>query len=184
LAVAVLGLAAGRPASAATMTFDVHFGATNFESFFWPGQTPPVPFVLGGFHLTLDPTVASSGRVYFDYFNLTLDSLIYYEFDPTGSTKLLIGGGADGIGAVDFEGLNITNKDFRMQITGLNTVGIAVVDFIYTDPAQVLMFRNPANTTVFATSVAATPIPAALPLFAAALGGLGFMGWRRRKAAA
>jgi hypothetical protein len=29
--------------------------------------------------------------------------------------------------------------------------------------------------------VAATPIPAALPLFASALGGLGFLGWKRRK---
>ncbi len=30
--------------------------------------------------------------------------------------------------------------------------------------------------------VATTPIPAALPLFASALGGLGFFGWRRRTA--
>jgi hypothetical protein len=33
-------------------------------------------------------------------------------------------------------------------------------------------------------AVSATPIPAALPLFASALGGLGFIGWRRRRAAA
>jgi hypothetical protein len=33
-------------------------------------------------------------------------------------------------------------------------------------------------------AVAATPIPAALPLFASALTGLGFLGWRRKKAAA
>ncbi|GAB2178945.1 hypothetical protein [Dongia sp. agr-C8] len=32
--------------------------------------------------------------------------------------------------------------------------------------------------------VATTPIPAALPLFASALGGLGFLRWRRRRAAA
>jgi hypothetical protein len=30
-------------------------------------------------------------------------------------------------------------------------------------------------------SVATTPLPAALPLFASALGGLGFFGWKRRK---
>jgi hypothetical protein len=30
--------------------------------------------------------------------------------------------------------------------------------------------------------VAATPVPAALPLLATALGGLGFAGWRRRRA--
>jgi hypothetical protein len=36
------------------------------------------------------------------------------------------------------------------------------------------------NTSI----AAATPIPAALPLFSSALGGLGFIAWRRRKSAA
>jgi hypothetical protein len=30
-------------------------------------------------------------------------------------------------------------------------------------------------------AVATTPIPAALPLLATALGGMGFMGWRRKR---
>jgi len=34
------------------------------------------------------------------------------------------------------------------------------------------------------TMNATTPIPAALPLFLSALGGLGYFGWRRRKSAA
>ncbi len=38
--------------------------------------------------------------------------------------------------------------------------------------------------TIAATAVATTPIPAALPLFASALGLFGFMGWRRKSAAA
>jgi hypothetical protein len=33
-------------------------------------------------------------------------------------------------------------------------------------------------------AVATTPIPAALPLFASAIGGLGFVGWRRKRVAA
>jgi hypothetical protein len=33
------------------------------------------------------------------------------------------------------------------------------------------------------SATAVTPVPAALPLFAAALGGLGLLGWRRRKSA-
>jgi hypothetical protein len=33
------------------------------------------------------------------------------------------------------------------------------------------------------SSVATTPIPGALPLFASALGGLGFVGWRRKRSA-
>lgn len=38
--------------------------------------------------------------------------------------------------------------------------------------------------SIAAAAVAATPIPAALPLFASALGLFGFMGWRRKSAAA
>jgi hypothetical protein len=37
---------------------------------------------------------------------------------------------------------------------------------------------------ILSDPVASTPIPAALPLFASALGGLGFVGWKRRKSAA
>lgn len=40
---------------------------------------------------------------------------------------------------------------------------------------------NFSGTLAFSPLVATTPIPAALPLFAAALGGLGFVGWRREK---
>jgi hypothetical protein len=39
-------------------------------------------------------------------------------------------------------------------------------------------------TVTETAAVAATPIPAALPLFASGLGGLGFMKWRRRRRAA
>jgi hypothetical protein len=41
-----------------------------------------------------------------------------------------------------------------------------------------------ADFFVDSITIAATPIPAALPLLASALGGLGFVGWRRRRAAA
>jgi hypothetical protein len=41
----------------------------------------------------------------------------------------------------------------------------------------------PTTLTITAAPVAATPIPAALPLFVSALVGLGFFGWLRRNAA-
>lgn len=46
-------------------------------------------------------------------------------------------------------------------------------------------FSGSGGTFVFSPGVfsAVTPIPAALPLFASALGGLGLLGWRRRKSA-
>lgn len=43
---------------------------------------------------------------------------------------------------------------------------------------------GPYIGTLTVATIAATPIPAALPLFASALGGIGFIGWRRRKKAA
>jgi hypothetical protein len=52
---------------------------------------------------------------------------------------------------------------------------------LFTFVTNVLTHR-PANETL-RISLAPTPIPAALPLFASALGGLGFVGWRRKKAA-
>jgi hypothetical protein len=49
-----------------------------------------------------------------------------------------------------------------------------------------MTFDNKTNSNYSATltvaAVAATPIPAALPLFVSALGGLGFVGWRRKRA--
>jgi hypothetical protein len=39
------------------------------------------------------------------------------------------------------------------------------------------------SNTVFTTVEAPTPLPAALPLFAAGLGGLGLLGWRRKRKA-
>ena len=39
------------------------------------------------------------------------------------------------------------------------------------------------GTLTAASAITTTPIPAALPLFASALGGLGFMGWKRRRTA-
>jgi hypothetical protein len=40
------------------------------------------------------------------------------------------------------------------------------------------------NITFVSASVSSVPIPAALPLFAAGLGAMGFMGWRRKRRAA
>jgi hypothetical protein len=39
------------------------------------------------------------------------------------------------------------------------------------------------NGNIYDTSVSATPLPAALPLFATALSGLGLLGWRRKRKA-
>jgi hypothetical protein len=43
---------------------------------------------------------------------------------------------------------------------------------------------NPLFEGTAPTGGAATPLPAALPLFAGGLGGLGLLGWRRKRKAA
>ncbi|GAB2178206.1 hypothetical protein [Dongia sp. agr-C8] len=43
-------------------------------------------------------------------------------------------------------------------------------------------FHGPVLSGISIDAVATTPIPAALPLFASALAGMGFVGWRRRRA--
>ena len=56
----------------------------------------------------------------------------------------------------------------------------------YVDP----FFTAPAGYSILTSAgignglVATTPIPAALPLFASALGGIALVGWRRKKTAA
>jgi hypothetical protein len=49
-----------------------------------------------------------------------------------------------------------------------------------------LIITSPATggTATFTATVSAVPLPAALPLFATGLVGLGLLGWRRKKTAA
>src|SRR5262249_629394 len=48
----------------------------------------------------------------------------------------------------------------------------------------ILTTQGPANQPVsYSGTITATPIPAALPLFAGGLGALGMLGWRRKKRA-
>jgi hypothetical protein len=50
-----------------------------------------------------------------------------------------------------------------------------------TDPGFESWFRSTGQVLVYRDGVQVVPIPAALPLLAAALGGLGFIAWRRSR---
>lgn len=94
------------------------------------------------------------------------------------------GTGAAGTGTLGYSGFPGGTRDsiYSLTVTGLtNSSGVLAVLF------QDLSNQNRSdeyygidNVTVQGT-LAPAPIPAALPLFASALGGLGFVGWRRRK---
>jgi hypothetical protein len=117
---------------------------------------------------------------------------------PAGFTD----GGAFGVAGVPGapgDGLNFFNTSEHggmNAVTFLNGPTTELFDFngpqLYTgsesaphfDPGLFVFVKNvltgdPARETL---RISGTPIPAALPLFASALGGLGFIGWRRKTA--
>jgi hypothetical protein len=67
------------------------------------------------------------------------------------------------------------------------TMSSAITNIWYdqsTGHHRVTSYYNNLNGAFGTFSVAPIPIPAALPLFATALAGMGFVGWRRRRQAA
>lgn len=70
--------------------------------------------------------------------------------------------------------------------TGTNTVTVDVLGYI--DSLHLSQFTNAQggfiDPSTDLTPAAATPLPAALPLFASGVGALGLLGWRRKRKAA
>jgi hypothetical protein len=177
VAASMLALCLVKPAAASTMTYTVNFGASTFTSF--NGNPAPVPFVLGQFTLTMDPSLGT--------FN---DSAISLGFlDPLGYSTPLV---------FDYEkasdqlhvgtlgsagGLTMGTQDFYLRVLNFAS-GTPTFDiFLYSVSGTTDAFTSRLGI-VHVDAVATTPIPAALPLFGAAIGGLGLLGWRRRKTAA
>lgn len=78
------------------------------------------------------------------------------------------------------------------SLTDLSTLGTdpsAIIAMLFggtptaTGKYELFGFGEVDFDIAFAPAVATTPLPATFPLFAAALGGLGFAGWRRRRIA-
>jgi hypothetical protein len=72
-----------------------------------------------------------------------------------------------------FLATNQLNQSFNGDFNDTALVSFTPLDDVTVDSAS----------GVFPGTVAATPVPAALPLFATGLGGLGLLGWRRKRKA-
>jgi hypothetical protein len=151
-------LAAAVPAKASTVTETYDFTATGISG-------SPVTTWDGSFTITFDPTVL--GFATLDAFSSNLDA----SFNPftavvQGPDQLVVGDNctATGCGA----GAGQAWLVFNVDNSGNNPSGVfwAINDQLSTN-----------------LSVTQTPLPAALPLFASGLGGLGLLGWRRKRKA-
>ena len=142
--------------------------------------------------LDSDPTPAGSS---------TVDDYTYFShvtgLDP--SLLLVFYGGTAGTGGVRFSTTPdpTTEAGATVDLAGdvifTGTVGAPhFAPGVYDVSFDYLVIPNlptPLKTVVTITAastgpVAATPVPAALPLLMTALAGMGFVGWRRRNAAA
>ncbi len=109
----------------------------------------------------------------------TLEATMYSDSDFVAGVPI---GLAGGLPALSFALLENGNYQDLSTLFGLDlTITLPngmVVPFI----------QNPATgnalALVAASDVEKTPLPAAFPLFATALGGLGLLGWRRKRKAA
>ena len=109
----------------------------------------------------------------------TADNSVLYSL-AGGSTPGAYGGSLDIIPGVIYSVFMAAQAEVR-ETTGGS--GASIDPNFFIDPSLAGQFQIQFSPGI-QNAVATTPLPAALPLFISALGGLGLVGWRRRKAAA
>ena len=163
------------PASAATITQSIVFSATNFFAY---GAYPvPVDPVTGSITVTYDPSI----EVQFVTAGVTLNGINIPH--DTSYPLMLFNSPAAGQIGFGLTGGPVIPGYFSLALRP----GLGTGTFLYStlfdpmylpfDPAGYGQFYS-SNVTY---AISQTPIPAALPLFASALGGIGLIGWKRRK---
>src|SRR4051812_13970474 len=88
--------------------------------------------------------------------------------DLTDTTGLLTAGNTNG-STNTLSALNLASGTYYLRLFG-----------VIAGNSNINSLRTGLSGSLTAVAVAATPIPAVLPLFASALGLIGFMGWRRK----
>ncbi len=146
-------------AKAATITETYDFTATGPSS-------SPVTTWDGSFTITFDPTVAG-GPFALDAFSSNLPAS-YNPFEGLvqASNEIAIGDNCNSSGCA--AGPNQAFLFFSVDNSGKVTSNFFLA--INTEPGS--------NESV---TLASTPLPAALPLFASGLGVMGLFGWRRKR---
>jgi hypothetical protein len=159
---------AATPARAATITETYNYSITIGG---------PIPW-FGSVTLTFDPTVASPAAPP-DAFSSNLPPSYGSFVFITSATGVLIGNSCSGFSCSVNAGTDRAFFAFTVDSSGLNPVFSSADLSSVTDTTK--LFTATSGTVTVAA--AATPLPAALPLFATGLGALGLLGWRRKKKA-
>ena len=132
LAFALIGVcmafSALKPAEAATINLTVNFGASTFSG------APPVGFVLGQFHLSLDPSADATGAATTDFLNLATGP-VGFDYNKSIDT-LIIGSTLNTVGAIVPD-----TDDFFLAISSLSTTPVFTF-FGYTQTANAGAFTS------------------------------------------
>jgi hypothetical protein len=198
--IGALLLAAAAPASATPVgvTVDSSTDVNNLGTFGPGGSLANIGTGAKG----IDAAAFGSGKTYFDYiFSFTLTSAGQVTITPTATANSpffdyhaailstaqvgnsLTDSGSDPINLVSGAGLKLDNDTNGGPLATLTlTAGTYYLRLFGLLPGSIAAGKT--LTGIGGTfSVAATPIPAALPLFGTALGLMGFFGWRRKSTA-
>jgi hypothetical protein len=93
----------------------------------------------------------------------------------------VVGGIADGTAPVQY---SPATNDYDLQISDFTSSPV-FTEMVYAQVSagNYQFYTTPGVSTgsVSVTAVTATPLPAALPLFATGVGALGLFGWRRKR---
>jgi len=196
-AIALLGFAAARPATATVITFDGlaagPIGTTYIEKGYQFYSAPGDLYSSGvGGADSFDTTPGSA--------TLSSSSSTPHVYLPTTVTR--VGGGAFNLLIADFADGGNTDNNFTYQfifnfVGGASLTQVIMLDGNFGSQTIILNHSNllsvqwgndPGNDpftlqwdNVKVEAVSPVPLPAALPLFAAALGAVGIAGWCRRK---
>jgi hypothetical protein len=107
-------------------------------------------------------------------FNADADRLFLWAWDKDGND---LGFVLHDITA-DFSGM----VTLSLVLSGIKSVAFGTIGALFDGDPDGLGFGGIyADNLTFTPAVSAVPLPAALPLLASALGGLGFCGWRRAR---
>ena len=160
----------GTAAEATTLGFNLQSDLYNYS---WTMDSSPAPAVGN--------VVDGANTATFDYVGQAMGSALAL---PAGG-ELFFYHSSNGGGLSFVDG--VTNLEL-FDVLG---------DQVYSGPEAAPLFslgtflvptdfntNSNIHAVLTVSAIATTPIPAALPLFASALGGLGFVGWRRKRAAA